>query len=243
MNNIYEQVEKNMDALAKNGVWWSACATPEQMENAKNGRLSLTLGTPLPVPSEWLGNLSGKDILCLAGAGGMQAPLLAAAGAKVTVLDLSENMLNKDRRMAKQYDLPLRIEHGSMTDLSRFADECFDCILNPASLFYVPDVHQVFRECYRVLKHGGSLILAAPNPIAYICDYVQTEDGGYYKAVNRMPYRSTEHSEQGNWVEYGHTMEDYLGGQLACGLVIKGYIEQQQEDITDLPFMTWAMKV
>ena len=143
--------------------------------------------------------------------------------------------------MAEKYDLDIRIEHGSMTDLSRFKDNTFDLIVNPASLFYVPDVMPVFKECYRVLKHGGCLILAAPNPIAYVCDYV--EDGGYYKAVNRMPYCSAEHPEQGDWIEYGHTMNDYIGKQLACGFVITGYLEEQQEDITDLPFLTKAVKM
>ena len=239
--DVFEQVEKNMDHLVECGVWWSGCATAEQMAQAKSGELSLSLGIPFPVPVEWLEDVAEKEVLCLAGAGGLQAPLLAAAGAKVTVLDLSGKMLEKDALMAEKYDLDIRIEHGSMTDLSRFKDNTFDLIVNPASLFYVPDVMPVFKECYRVLKHGGSLILAAPNPIAYVCDYV--EDGGYYKAVNRMPYCSAEHPEQGDWIEYGHTMNDYIGKQLACGFVITGYLEEQQEDITDLPFLTKAVKM
>lgn len=43
-------------------------------------------------------------MLCLAGAGGLQAPLLACAGAEVTVLDLSERMLDKDRAVAARED-------------------------------------------------------------------------------------------------------------------------------------------
>ena len=58
-----------------------------------------------------------------------------------------------------------------------------------------------------------------------------------------MPYRSTDFDEQGDWVEYGHTMEDYIGGQISCGFVITGYIEQQMEDITELYFMTRAEKI
>ena len=50
---------------------------------------------------------------------------------------------------------------------------------------YAPDVLPIFKEGYRVLKSGG---------------------GFYYKSVNRMPYRSTDFDEQGDWVEYGHTM-------------------------------------
>ena len=243
MKNIFDKVESNMDNLVDNSVWWSNCASAEQMADAKNGQLELTLGISKPVPKDWISDVYGKKILCLAGAGGLQAPLLANAGAKVTVIDISQKMLDKDIRMAEKYNLDIQIEHGNMTDLSRFENETFDYVINPASLFYVPSVHPVFKECYRVLKHSGSLILAAPSPIAYVCDFIDDENGGYYKAVNRMPYSSAEHPDQGDWIEFGHTMADYIGGQIACGFVITGYVEDQQEDITDLPFMTKATKL
>jgi hypothetical protein len=57
-----------------------------------------------------------------------------------------------------------------------------------------------------------------------------------------MPYNSTEHDGQGDWIEYGHTMESYLGGQIAAGFVITGYLENQTEDITELYFATKAVK-
>lgn len=242
MKNIYEQVEKNINRLVENNVNWAESATAEQLKKARNGELELMFGYDKAVPPEWLGELKGKKVLCLAGAGGLQAPLLACAGAEVTVLDLSEKMLEKDREIAERENLHIVLEHGNMCDLSRFADESFDYVLNPASLFYVPDVMPVFRECYRVLKKGGSFIMAAPNPIAYVCDYVEDEQGGYYKAVNRMPYCSTDFENQGDWVEYGHTMESYIGGQLACGFVLTGYVERQMEDITELYFITKADK-
>lgn len=242
MENIFDKVETNMNGLVDDQVWWSNCATSEQMEAAKEGKLELTLGISKPVPQEWIANISGKKVLCLAGAGGLQASLLAAVGADVTVIDLSQKMLEKDILMSRKYDLNIKVEHGNMIDLTRFADNTFDYIINPASLFYVPSVLPVFKECYRVLKKGGTLIIAAPNPIAYVCDFVEDENGGYYKAVNRMPYSSAEHPDQGDWIEFGHTMADYIGGQISCGFVITGYVEDQQEDITDLYFMTKATK-
>ena len=127
-----------------------------------------------------------------------------------------------------------------MCDLSRFDDESFDLVLNPPSLFYVPDVIPVFKEVYRVLKRGGYFIMVSFNPIAYVCDW--DADADCYKAVNRMPYRSTDHAEQGDWIEYGHTMESYIGGQLACGFVLTGYKECQMDDITELYFATKAVK-
>ena len=239
--NIYEKVEKNINALVESNVNWSACATPEEMQKAREGQLSLKFFNK-EIPTEWLKDIKGKKVLCLAGAGGLQAPLLACAGAEVTVLDLSEKMLAKDRAVAEKEQLNIRIEKGNMCDLSRFPDSSFDYILNPPSLMYVPDVRPVFKECYRVLKAGGIFIMAAPNPINYMCDFVNDENGGYYKAVNRMPYCSSDFDEMGDWVEYGHTMEDYIGGQIQCGFVINGYVECQMEDITELHFLTRAVK-
>lgn len=239
--NIYEKVEKNINDLVENNVNWSACATPEEMQKAREGQLSLKFFDK-EIPTEWLKDIKGKRVLCLAGAGGLQAPLLACAGAEVTVLDLSEKMLAKDRAVAEKEQLNIRIEKGNMCDLSRFPDSSFDYILNPPSLMYVPDVRPVFKECYRVLKAGGIFIMAAPNPINYMCDFVNDENSGYYKAVNRMPYCSSDFDEMGDWVEYGHTMEDYIGGQIECGFVINGYVECQLEDITELHFLTRAVK-
>lgn len=240
MNDIYAQVERNIDRLVENDVNWSACATSEQLQKARNGQLELMFGFDQAIPADWMGDLTGRKVLCLAGAGGLQAPLLACAGADVTVLDLSGRMLDKDREVASRESLQIRIEHGNMCDLSHFADESFDLVLNPPSLFYVPDVNPVFREVYRVLKQGGTFIMASSNPIAYVCDWDAAQ--GCYKAVNRMPYRSTDHADQGDWVEYGHTMASYLGGQIAAGFVITGYVEHQMEDITELYFITRAEK-
>ncbi len=240
--NVYEQVEKNIDELVENNVYWSACATPEEMQRAKEGKLTIKF-FDREIPADWLKDIKGKKILCLAGAGGLQAPLLACAGAEVTVLDLSEKMLDKDRKMAEKEQLSITIEKGNMCDLSRFSDSSFDYILNPTSLMYVPNVKPVFKECYRILNKGGIFIMMAPNPINYLCDFIDDENGGYYKAVNRMPYCSSDFDNNSDWIEYGHTMEDYIGGQIENGFVINGYIECQLEDITELHFLTRATKI
>ena len=240
MENVYEQVEKNIDYLVENNADWTACATVEQMQQARNGQLNLKFFSK-DVPSEWLGDIKGKKVLCLAGAGGLQAPLLACAGAEVTVLDISNKMLDKDREIAKNEKLQIEIVKGNMCDLSMFNDCQFDYIINPPSLMYVPELSAVFKECYRVLNKGGVFIMMAPNPINYVCDYIDDGCGGYYKAVHKMPFCSKDYDDS-DWIEYGHTMEAYLGGLIECGFLINGYVECQMDDITELQFMTRAIK-
>ena len=75
MKNIFEQVEKNIDNLVANGVNWTACASKEQLQEARDGKLKLQF-FDRDVPTEWVKDINGKKVLCLAGAGGLQAPLL-----------------------------------------------------------------------------------------------------------------------------------------------------------------------
>ncbi|MDR1703862.1 MAG: class I SAM-dependent methyltransferase [Clostridiales bacterium] len=237
--NIFEKVRANINELVDKNVKWSIYVTHEEIENFMNGSFPSRFFFP---PKEWLPvNLDGVKILCLAGAGGQQAPLLAAAGAKVTVFDLSEKMLEQDKIVAQRENLEIIIEQGNMCDLSRFSDNYFDIIINAPSLFYIPDTKPVFKECYRVLKNNGIFIMNAPNPVNYILEY--DSENGVYVACNKLPYKSFEHENQGDWIEYGHTLETYIGGQIQCGFAIIGFYENRKnEDEFETEFMTRAIK-
>ena len=41
-----------------------------------------------------------------------------------------------------------------------FADNSFDMIFNPISNYYIEDIMPMWRECARVIKPGGVLIMA-----------------------------------------------------------------------------------
>ena len=57
-----------------------------------------------------------------------------------------------------------------MTRPLPFADETFDIIFNPASLCYVEKVEPIIRECWRILKGNGVLMITFENGINYITD-------------------------------------------------------------------------
>lgn len=239
IDNVFDKVKANINSLVEKNVEWSISVTHEEIENYKNGVCPTRFFFP---PREWLpADLDGFKVLCLAGSGGQQAPLLASAGADVTVIDLSEKMLEQDKKVAQKEKLSISIEQGNMCDLSRFADNYFDLIINPASLMYVPDVTPVFKECYRVLKNNGIFIMNAPNPINFICDYDNERE--VYIARNKLPYKSFEHDNQGDWIEYGHTLESYIGGQIQIGFVITGFVDNPTDDLVESGFTTMATKL
>ena len=94
-------------------------------------------------------------MLCLAAGGGRQGPIYAAAGAIVTVVDLSPEMLELDRAVAAERNLELRTVEASMDDLSALPDQSFDIVIHPVSTCYVPDVKPVYAEVARVLRAVG----------------------------------------------------------------------------------------
>ena len=236
--SVFAKVQKNIDDLVNKNVYWSNPVTREQIQDYREKR-KVPDGVFMP-PGEWLEhNMKGKTVLCLASGGGQQAPLFAALGANVTVFDLSANMLDKDKEVAVREQLLIQIEQGNMCDLSRFPDETFDMIVNPPSLMYVPDISQVFKECYRVLKKQGVFIMCAPNPINFICEFDEKTQN--YIACNTLPYKSYEHDNQGDWIEYGHTLEQYIGGQLSAGFLLTGFYENKTDEV-ESEFITRAVK-
>lgn len=61
------------DKQAEQQQAWSTPVSAELIAAAKQGNWDVHL-TPQPLPKDWLGDVKGKRILCLASAGGQQAP-------------------------------------------------------------------------------------------------------------------------------------------------------------------------
>lgn len=140
--NLLEYNKVAWDKEAGRKCPWSIPVDSNVISNAKQGIWEVKL-TPNLMPADWLGNVSGENILCLASGGGQQAPVLAAAGARVTVIDNSPKQLDQDLMVAKRDGLQLVTVEGDMRDLSMFEDEKFDIIFHPISNLYVPDIRPV----------------------------------------------------------------------------------------------------
>jgi SAM-dependent methyltransferase len=179
----------------------------------------------------WLGgNIRGWHVLCLAAGGGRQGPLYAAAGAVVTVLDLSPGMLEKDRDTSKRFGMNLRILEGTMQDLSMFSIAEFDLVAHPVSTCYVPDPTNVFVQVARVLRPRGLYVSQHKQP-SNLQSSLQPRDGKYVLETEvgaaAKPVTGGESSwlREPNTVEYAHSLETLLGGICRAGMIIEDVSE------------------
>lgn len=223
---------------------WSSIISEETMASVRRGEYAFSMTPDMrPIPKDWLGKLDGVDLLCLAGGGGQQGPILAGMGANVTVYDLSTNQLQLDRLAAEKYQLDIDTVSGDMRDLSCFQDESFDVIVHPASNMFVDNVIPVWNECHRVLRPNGRLIAMFMNPIAFAFgrDQLDISDTPilhfsvpYSDVKSLKPEELQAKIEKGEILEYGHTLEDLIGGQLRAGFILKGFQEGYWGDKFDV---------
>ena len=234
---------ENLDPVAHNrAAWdrevdqgneWTQPVGPDVIARARAGDWSVVLIGYQPVPRDWFpDDMAGAALLCLASGGGQQGPVLAAAGADVTVFDNSPRQLGRDEEVAAREALAIRTVLGDMRDLSAFADASFDVILNPVSNLFCPDVLPVWRECVRVLRPGGTLLAGFMNPDLFIFDIEALDGRGELVVRHQIPYTTAdlpdaerERSYGDGPIEYSHTLTEQIGGQLAAGLILTHLVE------------------
>jgi SAM-dependent methyltransferase len=215
---------------------WTVPVSKEKTNRARRGEFELLLTPTKPVPKSWFPPLEGMPTLCLASGGGQQGPLLAAAGAAVTVFDNSPRQLRQDRMVAERDSLAIATVEGDMADLRAFTDESFGLIVHPCSNCFVPDIRPVWRECFRVLRPGGILLAGFLNPVRYLFDDERRENGSL-EVRHSIPYSDLadlSDAERQRMIldrltplQFSHTLADQIGGQLDAGFVLDGFFEDR----------------
>ena len=210
-----------IDRWIEEGWEWGIPISHEEYEKAQAGEWNVLLTPTKFVPHGWFGDLRGKKVLGLASGGGQQMPIFAALGAECTVLDYSEKQLESERMVASREGYTIEIIRADMTKSLPFADETFDLIFHPVSNCYVKEVKPIFKECARILKHGGIMLSGLDNGVNYLVD--EDEE----KIVNTMPFDPLANADQRKLLEdtdwgmqFPHAIDEQIGGQLEAGLIL-----------------------
>lgn len=215
-----------IDRWIRDGWEWGVPITHQAYLDALAGNWDVVLTPTKPVPKAWFGDLKGKRVLGLASGGGQQMPIFAALGAVCTVLDYSPAQLESERMVSQREGYDIRIIRADMTKPLPFDDNAFDLIFHPVSNCYVREVRPIFRECFRVLKPGGALLGGYDMGINFLVD--EKEE----RIVNSLPFDPitdpalmAQLQKNDDGVQFSHTLEDQVGGQLAAGFQITDLYE------------------
>jgi SAM-dependent methyltransferase len=222
---------------------WEALAQAHVPYSRPMLDLTLNSARELVDPYALIGEYAGKDVLCLAGGGGQQTAAFGLLGSNVTVLDLSETQLERDRQAAAHYGLSVRTEQGDMRDLGRFADRSFDVVWHAHSITFIPDVRTVFAEVARVLRPGGIYHMSCNNPYSAALDERDWNGEAYPlkdRYVDGELFFPDDHWDIGyddgtsarvkGPREFRHTMSTLLNGLAGHGFVLLRFWEDTGKD-------------
>lgn len=180
----------------------------------------------------WLAEgVQNRNLLCLGAGGGRQSALYAAAGAIVTVVDISPRMLELDREVAAERKLNIRTIEASMDDLSMLGDHTFDIVVQPVSTCYVPRIQPVFQEVARVVTPGGIYISQHKTPTNLQAELEGPTDGyrilhRYYQSnTEPLPEAGPSRLREPGTAEFIHRWEEIVGGMCRAGFLIDDLVE------------------
>lgn len=235
-DNYTEVNSKAWDMWGENGCEWSRPISHEEYIKAKNGEWGVYLTPTIFVPKQWFLPFEGSKLLGLASGGGQQMPIFSALGAECTVFDYSDSQLKNEKIVSEREGYQINIVKGDMTKRLPFDDNSFDMIFHPISNCYIEDVYHVWRECFRVLKKGGVLLAGMDNGMNFLFD----DDGTLPLTVaNKLPFNPLKNASDEEYnsivdnyegIQFSHSLEEQLGGQLKAGLVLTDLYEDRDRE-------------
>ena len=200
-----------------------------------------------------LKDVAGKQVLCLASGGGQDSVAFGMLGAHVTVFDLSDVQLERDRQAADHHGLQTRLVQGDMRDLTILPDNQFDIVWQIYSINFVPSLDPVFSGVRRVLKPGGIYFLQFANPFAIGIDeekwdgnafplnslYIEGED-----MSGRFPNWDVEQPDGTRLCcasphEFRHTLGNVMNCMAGNGFILLGLWEWMKKEDDPQPG-SWA---
>ncbi len=119
-----------------------------------------------PLRLRWIdtkASLAGKQVLDIGCGGGILSEGMAALGAKVTGIDLSEKALGVARLHLFESGLKVDYQHESAEAFADMHAGKFDVVTCMELLEHVPDPSSTVRACAKLVKPGGHVFFSTLN--------------------------------------------------------------------------------
>lgn len=240
------------DLHEENRLSWNAATVAHNSHKVNQAEFFSNGGSTLfPEEIELLGELKGIDLLHLQCNAGQDSLSLAALGANVTGIDISDEAIDFARHLSAESGIKATFERADVYDWleqaankSRLYDVAFSSY---GALVWLSDLKTWAAGQAQVLRPGGKLVLVEFHPFSMVFDYDWThrfpyfgqgqpmtwEDGiGDYVAMSGPAlapsgYRdgSQDFQNPHRCHEFAHSVADLISAVLDAGLVVEGWHE------------------
>jgi SAM-dependent methyltransferase len=156
-----------------NRLSWNAATRAHNSHKGDQARFLREGGSTLfPEELELLGELRGRSLLHLQCNSGQDTLSLAARGALVTGVDISDEAISFARRLSADSGLPGTFERADVYDwLASAPPARFDVVFcSYGVLFWLSDLGPWAEGISRVLKPGGRFVLVEFHPVLWLFD-------------------------------------------------------------------------
>ena len=182
---------------------------------SENKRLGVSTYTELPAILSLAGDVSGKDVLDVGCGPGRHACALLDRGARVTGIDVSEEMLRAARSNAGGRG---RFLHADFETV-RFRRASFDLVTASLCLMYSRTLPPVFRNFRAWLKARGRLIFSIYHPVRFF-----HKIPGFDFSRRQKVWIHLEGCDVTVW-NYYHPLADYFAALTENGFELLRFVE------------------
>lgn len=154
-------------------------------------------------------DMSGLTVLDAGCAAGWYSEQFLVAGAKVTAVDFSPEMVKAAKKRTKRKAEVLCLDLA--VDLP-FADQSFDLIVSSLTLHYLKDWDKTLQEFKRILKPSGQLLFSVHHPMTDIELFPEAQ----YFNTELLTDHWTKAGETYKVLFYRRPLSDILNNTLRC---------------------------
>lgn len=175
LETIMSQVNQNIDEreIAKFSAlaarWWDAQSEFKPLHDINPLRLDYI--------EQKVGSLAGKKVLDVGCGGGILSESLAAKGAEVSGIDMSEAALSVAKLHLFESDLQVDYQQIAAEDFAKQHAGEFDVVVCMEMLEHVPEPYSVIQSCKELVKPDGHVFFSTlnRNPKSYLFAIIGAE--------------------------------------------------------------------
>jgi SAM-dependent methyltransferase len=192
-----------------------------------------------------IGDVRDLDVLEVGCGGGQNSIVLAKKGARsVTGIDRSGKQLEHARNLAQREKVDVRFIKSDMEDMTVLENASFDLIASTHAMNYSFDLDAVFRECAKLLRPKGRLVICLNHPLWIVLGEALEQDDftkivDYYEGFEDIwDWENHDGKKIATFESTSWRLEQIINGLIKAGFSIERVAEPRGyslEELSSLP--------